>query len=108
VARKPTDIVKLQLRLPEALRRRLERAAKAHDRSMNTEIVLRLEEAFQMDELNAQMKASMGRGFKEALMVPLWEIGRFTQQERMARFFKELLGIDPDEPDRASDDKTAA
>jgi len=43
VARKLTDTVKLQVRLSERLRRRLEQAAKHSDRSMNAEIVARLE-----------------------------------------------------------------
>jgi len=46
VARKPTDIVQLKLRFLESLRRRLERAAKANDQSMNAEIVSRLEQSF--------------------------------------------------------------
>jgi hypothetical protein len=100
MARKPSDTVQLKLRFPEALRRRLERAAKANDRSMNMEIIFRLEESFLMDELNAEMKAVTGKGFKEALLVPLWEIGRFSFQERAARFFKELSGIDPDKPEK--------
>jgi hypothetical protein len=99
--RKLDDTVQLKLRFSEALRRRLERAAKAKDRSLNTEMVLRLEESFRMDELDAQMKASVGKSFKEALMVPLSEIGRFTMQERAARFFKQLAGLDPDKPEEA-------
>ena len=50
MARKLSDTVKLQLRLSEALRRRLERAAKAGDQSMNTEIVHRLEESLYLKE----------------------------------------------------------
>ncbi len=49
VARKPTDTVKLQLRLDEALRRQLERAARANDHSMNSEIIHRLERSFHSD-----------------------------------------------------------
>jgi hypothetical protein len=46
VAHKRTSIVKLQLRLPEVLRRRLERDAARNRRSMNAEIVARLEQAY--------------------------------------------------------------
>jgi hypothetical protein len=46
VARKLTDTVKLQVRLSERLRRRLEQAAKHNDWSMNTEIVSRLDTSF--------------------------------------------------------------
>jgi hypothetical protein len=49
VARKPTDTVKLQLRLQENLRRRLERVAARNNRSMNTEIIHRLEESVQRE-----------------------------------------------------------
>lgn len=49
MARKPTDTVQLKLRFPEALRRQLERAAKANDRSLNLEIVSRLEGSFSRD-----------------------------------------------------------
>jgi hypothetical protein len=47
VARKPTDAVQLKLRFTEALRRRLEREAKRQERSLNAEIVSRLDESFQ-------------------------------------------------------------
>jgi hypothetical protein len=50
--RKPR-IVGLMLRLPEPLRRDLARAAKAHARSMNTEIIRRL-----TDSLHAGMTRS--------------------------------------------------
>jgi Arc-like DNA binding domain len=49
VARKPTDTVKLQLRFSEATRRRLERAAARNNRSMNTEIIHRLEQSLASD-----------------------------------------------------------
>jgi hypothetical protein len=50
MARKPTDIIKLNLRFPEALRRQLERAAADNNRSLNTEIISRLETSFQPSE----------------------------------------------------------
>src|SRR5262249_31534178 len=50
MARKPTDTAHLNLRYPEALRRRLERAAKNSGRSMNTEIVERLERSFRRED----------------------------------------------------------
>ena len=52
MARKLTDTVKLQVRLSERLRRRLERAAAALECSMNAEIIKRLEQSFeQVDEI---------------------------------------------------------
>jgi hypothetical protein len=49
MARKPADTVQLKLRFPEALRKRIERAAKVSDRSLNLEIVSRLESSFSSD-----------------------------------------------------------
>ena len=50
MARKLTDTVKLQVRLSERLRRRLEQAATHNDWSMNTEIVNRLDVSFQRED----------------------------------------------------------
>jgi Arc-like DNA binding domain len=55
VARKLNDTVKLQVRLSERLRRRLEQAAKHNDWSMNTEIVDRLDASFQREELEKHL-----------------------------------------------------
>jgi hypothetical protein len=52
MVRKPTDTVQLKLRFSEALRRRLEREAARNNRSMNTEIIHRLEESFRQHEIN--------------------------------------------------------
>ena len=51
MTRKPTDTAHLNLRYPEALRRRLERAGKSNDRSLNSEIVHRLEQSFWLQEV---------------------------------------------------------
>jgi hypothetical protein len=48
--RKRTDVVKLQLRIREALRRRLEGVAKAEERSLNSEIAHRLENSFEQEK----------------------------------------------------------
>jgi hypothetical protein len=56
MARKRTDVVKLQLRLPEALRRNLSQAAKNNRRSMNAEIVSRLDESILRGNLAALMR----------------------------------------------------
>ena len=49
--RKKTDIVQLKVRLTEELRKRLEVAAKNDERSLNSEIVVRLAQSFQTQEL---------------------------------------------------------
>jgi Arc-like DNA binding domain len=72
MARKPTDTVQLKLRFPEALRRQLERAAKANDRSLNSEIVGRLEGSFSSDPavdliaLAMWMESVDGKNWKDA------------------------------------------
>lgn len=55
MARKPTEIVPLMLRLRESLRHRLEQVAKQADRSMNAEIVDRLEKSFSRDDLKKML-----------------------------------------------------
>jgi len=53
MARKATDMVQLKLRFSEALRRRLEREAKRNNRSMNTEIIHRLQRTVAIDDSTA-------------------------------------------------------
>jgi hypothetical protein len=78
MARKPTDAVQLKLRFSEALRRRLEREAARNHRSMNTEIIHRLEDSFYrgprvdqalIDELRTAMHWSVADGGSGALAV---------------------------------------
>src|SRR5438876_11003651 len=57
MARKPTDTAHLNLRYPEALRRRSERAAMNSRRSMNTEIVERLEQSFRRQDFEKAQDA---------------------------------------------------
>jgi Arc-like DNA binding domain len=53
MARKPADKVGIIVRFTEALRRRIERGAKANHRSMNSEIVARLEAAYLEEDRQA-------------------------------------------------------
>lgn len=50
-ARKLFDVIQLKLRLSEELRRRVEDAASANRRSMNSEILVRLEATFKSPEM---------------------------------------------------------
>jgi len=59
MARKPTDEVQLKLRFDEKLRRRLAREAERNDRSMNAEIVLRLESSFQQEDTEQLFKRAL-------------------------------------------------
>jgi predicted HicB family RNase H-like nuclease len=54
VARKTTELVPLMLRLREGLRKQLEKAAKAHDQSLNTEVNDRLERSFERERQEAR------------------------------------------------------
>jgi hypothetical protein len=67
VARKATDTIQLKLRFSEALRRRLERAADAHDLSMNSEIVRRLEDSFRDENRQAEMEAMANKAAARAV-----------------------------------------
>jgi hypothetical protein len=66
VARKLTDTVKLQVRLPERLRRSLEQAAKHNDWSMNTEIFNRLDGSFQREALEKEIGGVIEQAVHEA------------------------------------------
>jgi hypothetical protein len=48
----PEKMVQLKLRFEEYLRDRLERSARQHKRSMNTEIIVRLNDSLSRDNLN--------------------------------------------------------
>jgi plasmid stability protein len=53
MSRKPSETVQLKLRFPERLRQRIESAAARDERSMNAEIVHRLEQSFQKEDLQS-------------------------------------------------------
>ena len=85
MARKPTDTVQLKLRFSEALRRRLEREAARQDRSLNSEIISRVEQSFQKrdeSELTAStLRAAFGGATGDllrAIPLAIWLIERRT------------------------------
>jgi plasmid stability protein len=57
MSRKPSETVQLKLRFPEKLRQRIESAAARNERSMNAEIVQRLEQSFQKEDSRADQAA---------------------------------------------------
>jgi Arc-like DNA binding domain len=65
MARKLTNTVQLNLRFSEALRRRLEREADRNDRSMNAEIIHRLEQSFRAPELTDAVVVALEARFKK-------------------------------------------
>jgi Arc-like DNA binding domain len=66
MARKPADKVGIVVRFSEALRRRIEKAAKARNRSMNAEIVERLEASFRNEDRQGEMEAMAERAAERA------------------------------------------
>ena len=54
MSRKPGETVQINLRLKEALRRRLEREAKKRGVSLNFEMTSRIEQSFEMESLRTQ------------------------------------------------------
>jgi hypothetical protein len=60
--RKKTDVVKLQLRIREALRRRLEANARVQERSLNSEIAHRLENSFEQEKNVLILEALLAPG----------------------------------------------
>ena len=76
---KRTDIVKLQLRLPEAVRRNLSQAAKDQKRSLNAEILHRLNESLLRGNLAALMREHINN---TAIKVAEQVVQQLRQQNR--------------------------
>ena len=55
MARRQSETVQLKLRFPEKLRLRIEAAADRNQRSMNSEIVHRLEQSFEKEDRAAEL-----------------------------------------------------
>ncbi len=66
MTRKPYQTVQLKLRFPEKLRLRIQSAAERSKRSMNSEIVQRLEKSFEKDDLAALVTAAADGAAKPA------------------------------------------
>jgi hypothetical protein len=72
MARRLTDIVAMQVRLPEGLRRQLASAAEANARSLNSEILWRLGQSFGPQEQRlvdqAELEEKRETEFRERLL----------------------------------------
>lgn len=66
--RKKTDIVQLKLRMREALRKRLETAARGEEISLNSEMVRRLESSFLMGQNAFLLEALLAPGVQLELL----------------------------------------
>jgi hypothetical protein len=67
MARKPSETVGLHLRFSESLRRRLEREAARRGRSMNAEIVDRLELSFRVPDLADAVATALEAKIEQAI-----------------------------------------
>jgi Arc-like DNA binding domain len=59
MARRTTETVHLKLRFREALRRRIEQAARRNEQSMNAEIIDRLERSFAKDDTRSLLEETI-------------------------------------------------
>lgn len=57
--RKPNEVVQVGLRMPEALRDKVERAAKKSDVSLNSELVRRIELSFEQPEMTTVIETAV-------------------------------------------------
>jgi hypothetical protein len=70
MARKPSDVIQIKIRVREDLRRRLEQAANKADRSVNSEMASRLADSFNLPKLNeitARLENVYTRDARESL-----------------------------------------
>jgi hypothetical protein len=84
VARKPTDYVQFKLRIREALRRKIERAAALRDHSANAEAVWRIERTFEQDEAIAEAARDME--VREAEIQEQWRQHIEEEARRKAKY----------------------
>jgi hypothetical protein len=95
MARKPTETAHLNLRYPEALRRRLERAAKNSGRSMNTEIVERLEQSFRREDFE-KVQDAMNMGWLK-IFDATGEVERHLLSHKGPELLGVLTGLSPEQ-----------
>jgi hypothetical protein len=96
IKRKKTDFVQFKVRLREQLRARLEASAKAGERSLNSEIVSRLEESFAQDryrrteeEIKRLAEMIAGVTLEQQAFDAKWE-ARLINDPRIAKQVGEL------------------
>jgi hypothetical protein len=97
MARKAQELRPVMTRIPETLRRRLERAAARNNRSMNTEIIHRLERSFRWEAVSEQL-ARRGTPEWESEMEP---IGSKLINDKLDTILAKLAaGEDPDDGEK--------
>jgi Arc-like DNA binding domain len=88
MARKPTDTVQLKLRFYEKLRRRLEREAEENKRSMNAEIIDRLEKSFAKEDAKEERRELIEETTATTLRlagIPVVPFGQTAPDERQVQ-----------------------
>ena len=73
----------------------LQAAAEQSRRTVSAEIEFRLELSFEMDRLDAQMRALFGMGLKDGLLIP--PLGELGSVEPIKRWVKRLADIGAEE-----------
>jgi hypothetical protein len=86
MARKP-QVAELKLRFPVELHRMISRAARKNGRSVNQEVLLRVQQSFTGNELNPSMRLSL-----EATKALAEHAGLHDLVQRVETFLKEEEG----------------
>jgi len=92
MARKPSDVIQIKIRVREDLRRRLEQAANKADRSINSEMASRLADSFNMPKLN-----EISTGLENVYRRLAREINDRLQREELMRAAEYLIEQVPTE-----------
>jgi hypothetical protein len=71
---KPHRLAQVKVRLPEVLRRELEREAEREGRSMNTEIVVRLHQSFRKTDQATQIAEALLKGLDADVVAKIDDI----------------------------------
>jgi hypothetical protein len=93
-ARKPTDVVQVNLRLRESLRRKLEHEAERRGCSFNAELTRRLEESFVRGDLYETLRSAFAQLFTQKEIAAALQDGFVMALANVADASKSELGGD--------------
>jgi hypothetical protein len=86
MARKPSDVIQIKIRVREDLRRRLEQAANKADRSINSEMASRLADSFNLPKLN-----EITAGLENVYLRAAREADEISQTQDLMRAAEDLI-----------------
>jgi hypothetical protein len=92
MARKKIGNVQTKLRFPTALRQRLERVAVANGKSLNAEVMKRLEESFRREDEEARLSAAEKAGERAGARAAEVMLKSGQQREQTLQAIVKLLG----------------